>query len=377
VNEPREFNPQRLMVARQKRGLTKARLASKGQLGLRSVTAYEAGETTPGDDAIRALSRSLDFPPSFFFMPNLELPSAYSISFRALSTMTASQRDAAIAAGAIAFELSRWLESRFNLPPCTVPDMRGFTPETAATALRQRWQLGEQPIKNAIHLLEAHGVRIFSLAEECRELDAYSLWRGSQPFVFLNTMKTGERSRHDAIHELGHLVLHRHTGTSYGRRAEQEADAFAAAMLMPRSDVLARAPRYPSLNELIRLKHRWLVSVSSLAHRLHSLNLLSDWHYRTICIELGGRGREDEPEPILRESSQVLKKAFEMARADGTSRSALAADLGINSADLDALIFGLVLTGVSGGNRVGPRASTKQSTQLKLVEAAEAEAVSD
>jgi len=51
---------------------------------------------------------------------------------------------------------------------------------------------------------------VCSLAEQCREVDAFSLWRHGSPFVFLNTQKTPEHSRFDVAHELGHLVLHRH-----------------------------------------------------------------------------------------------------------------------------------------------------------------------
>jgi Zn-dependent peptidase ImmA (M78 family)/transcriptional regulator with XRE-family HTH domain len=366
VSGTQEFNPLRLTVARQRRGWTKAALAAEAGIAIRSVTAYESGETTPLPDALRSLSSALSFPERFFFMPDIELPSAYAVSFRALTTMSAPQRDATVAAGAIAFEICRWIASRFNLPPCDIPDMRGFPPEEAAAALRQRWGLGEQPVKNAIHLLEAHGVRVFSLAEDCRELDAYSLWKGAEPYVFLNTMKTGERSRHDAMHELGHLLLHRHTGTAHGRRAEIEADAFAASMLMPRSDVLARAPRYPSLQELIRLKKRWMVSVASLAHRLHALKLLSDWHYRSICIDLGARGREDEPQPMPRETSQVLRKVFDLVRADGMTRGDVASELALDVKELESLIFGLVMTGVDGGRRTKTvRDST--AVQLRLV----------
>ena len=33
-------------------------------------------------------------------------------------------------------------------------------------------------------------------------MDAYSFWRRGVPYVFLNTMKSAERSRMDAAHEL-------------------------------------------------------------------------------------------------------------------------------------------------------------------------------
>ncbi|WP_376773772.1 ImmA/IrrE family metallo-endopeptidase [Rhizobium mongolense] len=72
--------------------------------------------------------------------------------------------------------------------------------------------------QNMVHLL----VRVFSLVENTRTVDAFSVWRGIRPFVFLNTIKTSEHGRFDAAHELGHLVLPRHGGPS-GRRAEDEA----------------------------------------------------------------------------------------------------------------------------------------------------------
>lgn len=364
-----EFTPSRLTVARQKRGMKKAELAAVSGLGLRSVLAYEAGETQPGDEALRSLSNTLHFPRAFFYRSDPDMPSIYGVTFRALSTLSASQRDAALAAGAIAFELDTWLDERFVLPAGNVPDMKGFTPEAAAATLRQHWHLGEQPISNAIHLLEAHGVRVFSLAQACREIDAYSLWRNGRPYVFLNTVKSTERSRFDAMHELGHLALHRGHGAANGRQVESEADAFASAMLMPRGDLLARAPRHPSLPVLIRLKKRWNVSVAALAYRLHELKVLSDWHYRTVVVQLAEMGKAEEPEPSPRETSQVLKKAFDMARADGLSRADVAAAIGLYQDDLEEMIFGLLMTGIGGGGgkRSAATSPKPSATQLRLV----------
>ena len=82
------------------------------------------------------------------------------------------------------------------------------------------------------------------------EVDAFSMWRQETPFVFLNTQKSAERTRFDAAHELGHLVLHRH-GSPQGQDAEREANAFASAFLMPRASVLANAPRMATLDHLI------------------------------------------------------------------------------------------------------------------------------
>ena len=84
-----------------------------------------------------------------------------------------------------------------------------------------------------IKLLESKGVRVFSLAENTKNVDAFSCWRNDVPYIFLNTFKSADRSRLDAAHELAHLVLHRHGGPRQGREAEIEANSFASSFLMP------------------------------------------------------------------------------------------------------------------------------------------------
>jgi Zn-dependent peptidase ImmA (M78 family)/transcriptional regulator with XRE-family HTH domain len=353
------LTPSRLTVARKRRGLTMAALAQRVGLTARSISAYENGSMDPQEQTVEAIARALGFPVDFFSRPDIDDPLPAGASFRALTTMKAAQRDAALAAGAIAMELSAWMDQRFTLPAADLPDQRGHEPDGAATALRAQWRLGESPVRNVVHQLEAHGVRVFSLAEECREIDAFSFWRGGVPYVFLNTVKSAERSRFDAAHELGHLVLHRHGGPQ-GRRAEWEADRFAASFLMPKRSVIARAPRVPSLQRLVELKKVWNVSVAALAHRLHGLNLLSEWHYRQLCIEIGERGyRTREPKRGPRETSQVVAKVFSALREEGLAKRDIARDLAIPVSEIDALIFGLALVVLGGGDgaptpRLGP-----------------------
>ena len=161
-------------------------------------------------------------------------------SFRALSRMTGRQRDQAVAAGVLGTFLSDWIDERFGLPEPNIPEYMVATPEAAAMGVRTEWGLGERPVSNMVHLLEFHGVQVFSLSEESREVDAYSFWRDRTPFVFLNTRWSAERSRMDAAHELGHLVLHHKGGSQRSRQAEQEAQQFGSSFLMPSGSVLAR-----------------------------------------------------------------------------------------------------------------------------------------
>ena len=359
------FNPSRLTLARERRGMTKRELAIGVGLTPRTISAYENSENVPNEAIIGNIASFLGFPRSFFSEETLEVPSPKSANFRARSSMTRGQRDAVLSAGALAIAFSEWLETQFQLPASMLPELHGEAPETAAESVRALWGLGERPIKNVIHLLEAQGVRVFSLVEECHEVDAFSLWRDATPYVFLNTMKSAERSRFDAAHELGHLVLHRH-GAPEGRVAEQEADAFAAAFLMPRGSVLASALRLPSVDLLVKAKHNWNVSVAALAHRLHALGLLSEWHYRGLVVEISRRGyRRCEPNSIPRETSQLLRKVFQLLREDGTSTHAIASELHLDARELNALIFGLILTPVP-ANPIS-QSSTPPRGRLSLV----------
>jgi Zn-dependent peptidase ImmA (M78 family) len=344
--------------------MTKVALAAASNLTVRSITAYESGSHPPSDETLVILSRVLSFPSTFFQGSDIDVPNVDGASFRALASMTAAQRDMALAAGALAILVSHWIDARFQLPASNVPNMHSLEPEAAAQSLRREWGLGERPIQNMLHLLEANGVRVFSLPRDSESVNAFSVWHGPSPYVFLTTDKSGERGRFDCAHELGHLTLHQKGGPR-SRQAEMEADQFASAFLMPQSSVLAVAPRNPTLQTLISLKKRWLVSVGALVHRLRALGMLTEWQYRTLWIEISERGfRKNEPNGISRESSQVLAKVFDLLRKQRVPRDTIARDLCIEMNDLDSLIFVLAVSSIPGG-RIG-QGSTGPPSRDKL-----------
>jgi Zn-dependent peptidase ImmA (M78 family)/DNA-binding XRE family transcriptional regulator len=346
------FNYNRLDLARRRRGLTKGALAEAAGISPRNLHLYEKNGQVPEDETVARLASAVDFPKAFFYGSDLEEPPIEATSFRSLSRLTARLRDQALASGTIALALSDWMDARFKLPKPNIPQYSGIPPETAAEAVREAWGLGEKRISNMVHLLEARGVRVFSLAQETTTVDAFSFWRDSTPYVFLNTRKTAEHSRMDAAHELGHLVLHAHGGPR-GRQAEHEAQTFGAAFLMPAGSVRAEAPRgVTNVNQLARTKGRWNVAVANLAYRMHSLGLLSDWQYRSIFIELNRRGRANEPlapgrQPLERETSQILRKVFRALKDEGMPRAVIARELDISVNDLNDSVFGLVLTAMN------------------------------
>jgi Zn-dependent peptidase ImmA (M78 family) len=316
------------------------------------------------------IAKELRFPLSFFSGDPIDEITGDNASFRALSAMSAAQRDVAFAAGAIAIEVGKVIGARVQTPACNIPELRWEDPIGAAEALREHWKMGTRPIKNMIHLLEFQGVRVFSLENECTAIDAFSLWRDDIPYVFVNRAKSGERGRFDVAHELGHLVLHRR-GVQRGRDSERDADRFASTFLMPRESVLPHAnhiPRgAPPLDSLMQLKSTWKVSAAALARRLKDLGILSQWQYQNVCVDLSSRGFRTAPEPngIDQESSQLLPKVFAVLKERGISLSDLANQIGVLPSDLSALTFGYVLLPADGS---APREQAKKARPtLRLV----------
>jgi Zn-dependent peptidase ImmA (M78 family) len=361
-----QFNYSRVDLARRRRGVTKLALAEAVDLSTRMLRKYEQG-SEPTELTIRRLAAALGFPIEFFYGDTLDEPQPEGVSFRSLSALTARQGQQALASGTLALALSDWIYDRFDLPAPDVPGYDEIDPVTAADAVREKWGLGERPISNMIHLLEAHGIRVFSLAEECAEVDAFSFWRGSVPYVFLNTTKTVEHSRMDAAHELGHLVLHAHGGPT-GRQAEHEAHAFGAALLMPANSVVARIPRGASLQQIVDGKSYWQVSALNLARRIYNLGLITEWQYRSICIVLSKQGKANEPQQIrTSETSQVLAKVFRALRDESIGTGNIAAELHIPEDELSKSVFGHVLRSIEGGAQMPDIASHQDRPALRIV----------
>jgi hypothetical protein len=113
-----------------------------------------------------------------------------------MASKSARIMDAALASGAIAFMLDDWIAKSYTRPEPDLLDLQHVDPRTAALLLRQHWRLGDKPIANMVHLLELKGIRVFSLAENTKEVDAFSLWRDdSGPFVGRNVRKLLARRR--------------------------------------------------------------------------------------------------------------------------------------------------------------------------------------
>ena len=333
----------RLALARKRRKMTAKALAEKAGVAPYTITRLEKGRHSPERETIQALANALDYPVEFFSLDEPESLEVATVSFRSLKSMTARVRDAAITGGQIGLDLNVWMEERFSFPEVNLVDLgQGLPPDIAAAELRRHWAIGQRPVGHMVGLLESKGVRLFSLSEDVRSVNAFSFWKGETPFVFLNLFKTAESSIFDCAHELGHLVMHRHAGRKSSPNAEREADAFASEFLMPRDDVLARVPKSPTIETVLKAKRRWRVSAMAMAYRLHKLGRLTDWQYRSMCIELTKRGyRTSETDGIEREKSIIWPKVFKSLWREKITKLDIAEELAIPFNELEALFWKL------------------------------------
>lgn len=338
------FDPSRLKVARQRLALTLTALADTSGVSLRSLTNYEKGKLAPNRENLLKLASALAVPEEFFEREPVEPVPVEAASFRKLSKTSAARRDAVLASASLAVEFFGVIESKFQLPPLDVATLDKHAPQEAAELVRNRWNLGDRPIPNMIHLLEAKGIRVAALRHEFTDIDAFCFVRDGTPYVFLNTSRSAERQRFDAAHELGHLVLHGEQDMDLrtARARELEANQFAASFLMPRSSVLAQGMREASLQRILAARTYWKVSAMAMTHRLHELQLLSDWQYRSLCVTLSEQGyRSSEPGGIIPESSQLLRKVM-YGSANRIGIAEAARSLQLHQADVRDFVRDLV-----------------------------------
>jgi Zn-dependent peptidase ImmA (M78 family)/DNA-binding XRE family transcriptional regulator len=354
------FQHSRLTLLREREGLTKEQFAQRCGVSRRTVTEWESGRVeNPPTHLIASL---FGIEEDFFFGEELDEIKQESVSFRALSTMTAKQTRQVLSSARISLRFLEWIEQHYNTAPLDLPVLDTLVPQVsnsdpspqeASELLRSYWSLGDGPVRNMLTLLERHGVRVFALPPGEREVDAFSFWRGGQALIFLNLDKSAERMRFDLAHELGHLFMHKGIPTARDKIYEHEANAFASAFLLPWDGLLSHAntsTRALRLSDVYTLKLSWRVSALAMVRRLRDMGLINDWQYRTWVVDLSKKGfRRGEPDGIRQEMSLFLRETIECAKGDGYSLRRIAAELKLPIRDLEMAVAGLAMVPISGG----------------------------
>lgn len=307
------FNPDMLKLARDARELTQAELAERSGITQAFISKLEHGlNTQPGEDALERISKALGFPSAFFFQRDraLGLPHFHFRKRAKLGAKPLARIEAVINIRRqhIA-KLLRSYEFEVTKPiPQIDLDETGLTPETVAERMRAYWMLPRGPIPSVVDLIEEAGGIVILARFGTNLLDGLSFrLEGMPPLFFMNKDVPGDRFRFSLAHELGHMVMH--SIPDDDEKMEDEAHRFAAAFLMPATDIkpyLVGA----KIGALGRVKGYWKVSIKALIKRTHDLKLITPSQYKFMNIQYNKFFKGDEPVDIALEQPFRLNNMF-------------------------------------------------------------------
>ena len=361
------FSNERLIQARNARGLTAVSLADIINVAPSTISLYEKGTQKPRQQLLDSLSKALNLPPAFFLQA-VSIAKPSRVFYRSMSTATKSARVRVEARYEWILETIDYLLEFFDFPQVNLPEITltddfraldSLTIESAAEQVRQHWTLGNGPVANLVRTLEFNGVIVWITEFEAETLDAFSEFRSPHPVIVLSSDKQNfYRSRFDAAHELGHLVLHRNVDAKSLKRSsdfrllENQAHQFASAFLLP-ATAYSKELWSVSLDAFRSLKPKWGTSVSLQIMRARQLGMVDENQEKRLWINLSRRGwrksepldDKDQPEKpgLVAEGMRMLVKnkvrfgeaiaqdlnlsIFELEKLTGLEPGALARDL--------------------------------------------------
>jgi Zn-dependent peptidase ImmA (M78 family) len=334
------FCPDQLRVARELRCWTQTQLAReavsaghKRGLTAAAISQFELGVSIPQRDTIGALVRALRIDPEFLTVSASDDEAHVPAFFRSLRATPARSRRRARNLAQLVHRLAIVLDQHVGLPardvpriPCDPfvdPDERRPAAERAAAAVRREWALPHGPVETVLVTLEAHGVACTRLLFDDDRVDAFSVNFSDHPVAVLAADKEKwDRSRFDAAHELGHLVMHDEAAGV--PEAERQANEFAAAFLMPERDIKGELPARADWSAFMALKAEWGTSIASLLRRSMTLGVMGESTYVTANKVLSARGwRRHEPVDGEQEAPALLRRTMQRATKRGIAPDVL------------------------------------------------------
>lgn len=333
------FAPDRLRLARLLARKRKNEVAIEVGVTPTAVGQWESGATSPSPETLFKLSLALSVPVEFFARHRRQaMHDPAAAHFRSLRATTQAERGQALAFGelvwAVAEGVSRWVElPEPNLPDIPVPaDASDAEVEVAAAATRQALSLGDAPIGHVVRLVESRGVvtAVASIRLADR-VDAFSHWYSSRPVIVLSPGKNdAARSRFDAAHELGHLVMH-HDREPGSRIVERQAHLFASCLLAPPEQLAELLPRRADWSELAELKLRYGVSLKSLAYTASRLGVWGESTMRTAMVHYNRNGWNSGEPASLGEAERpsMLGRSAALLHEHGITLDEIASEAGL------------------------------------------------
>ncbi len=290
---------------------------------------FEAGEACPDTKLLARLGQVLHVRPDYFFKSDdLKL---LTLEYRSQTKLGTKPRQRIEEKAYEFFERYLEIESIVGVPSAKFPqaDLSSVKSgdladaiEEAAVKLREKWQLGMNPVPNVHATLEKHGVKVHILPHE-EGFDGFSAFaEGGDlrvPVIALSERwlrgreKDLPRFRFTAVHELAHLHLILPDGLSH-KEKEDCCHRFAGAFLIPRKpfeEAFGVNRVKIALAELAAIKAEWGVSMAAIMKRASNLGLVTPGRYKTFCIVSAKNGwRTKDPGKWIGEEESGRFKAL-------------------------------------------------------------------
>lgn len=347
----------RLREAREARGLTAIVLADLTNVTRAAISQYENGHQSPSPEIMREISRALNVPLQRFLRP-MVVRNRGAIFYRCMNSATKRARARAERQYDWLRDIVEFLEKYVRFPEVRYPTsevpaepvrIENETIDELATDARRFLGLGDGPISNVTWLLENNGAVLSRIELGAATLDAFSEWHweDKRPFVILAADKeSAARTKFDAAHELGHLLLHRRINPALLNQnacfklVEAQANRFASAFLLPASSFGSEFYA-PSLDAFRSLKQRWGVSISAMIMRSSQLGLINEEQQKRLWMNMARRkwkAKEPLDDILEPEAPRFLKRCLEtlLDRRIMTPQE-LSFQLGIPARDIERL----------------------------------------
>ncbi|MBH1779521.1 ImmA/IrrE family metallo-endopeptidase [Stenotrophomonas maltophilia] len=348
------FVPERLTQALAARGFSATELAARVGVTNTTISRWRNAVQVPSGAMLEAIASELRVTAEWLTRPIR--PATSRPCYR--GSIAQLKQDRALLGARMSWleELSSQLEDYVDYPEVCVPDMGGMrlsditnaVIEEAAERCRRAWGMGEGPAGDILLLLENAGVVVAREETGVARIEGLSAWSSlGRPFVLLCADKGNAfRSRFDAAHELGHLILHRGIDApgdaTTHKLMEGHAHRFAGAFLLPAKGFSAEVNTPVTLNGLLFLKQRWGVSVGAMIMRLRNLQIIGEEDYLRLIKHRSAKwGQRSEPGDDDREPEQprLLRRTIELLANEGVVVPEALPDLvGLSGRDVESLM---------------------------------------
>jgi len=302
------FFAERLKSARMLNGFSLQDLATalENKVSRQALHRYEKGEVNPDSDMINLLSAALKVRPDYFFR-DTKVEIGY-VEFRKLKRMSAKEEVRVVEE--TREYLSRYLELEeiLGISNKFINHLAHFENIThyqqindAANHLRNKWQLGTDPIFNVVELLEDNLIKVIKIDADLA-FDGLQTWvNGDIPVVAFNIRKLekNDRIRFTLLHELAHLLLGNSFGDITEKHKETLCNQFAAAVLLPEQSLRNELGNFRNrllIQELGNIKKQYGISLQAIVMRARDCGIINENYTRSFFFMMAQMNwRIDEP----------------------------------------------------------------------------------